>query len=93
MAKQYHKKPMEEMIQGLSSAGFDGIYVDSCGYEDNGKDVLSSISSILNETPLISDDGRLYFFDMTQYNLHLKSQFTSEEFEKRKSNILKSFKS
>ena len=81
-------KPIDEMIRALSFAGFDGIYVDSYGYTDNGKEAISSISSVLNETPLVSDNGGLYFFDMTQYNVHLKSQLTSAEFEKEKNRIL-----
>jgi phosphoglycerol transferase len=70
--KDITNKPMKDMIKGLSLAGFNGIYVDSLGYKDNGKEVISAISSILNETPLVSDNKRLYFFDMTRYNLNLR---------------------
>jgi len=69
-------KPIEEMIGGLSLAGFNGIYVDSYGYNDNGRAVISDLASILQVTPLVSEDGRLYFFDMTLYNNHLKEQST-----------------
>jgi phosphoglycerol transferase len=86
--REITSKPPDEMIAGLSFAGFDGIYLNSDGYADKGKKVISSISSILNETPLVSDNGRLYFFDTTQYNSHLKAQFTSDEFEKQKNKIL-----
>jgi phosphoglycerol transferase len=81
-------KPVAEMVQGLSFAGFNGIYVDSYGYEDNGKEILSSLSVILTETPLKSDNDRLYFFDMTPYNAQLKSQFTAEEYEQQKTDAL-----
>lgn len=86
--KEIVSKPPTEMVDGLSFAGFNGIYVDSYGYADNGKDVISSLTSILQTTPLVSDNGRLYFFDMTQYNIQLKSQYTSDEFEKHKDQIL-----
>jgi phosphoglycerol transferase len=81
-------KPVAEMVQELSFAGFNGIYVDSNGYEDGGKELLASLSSILNNTPLNSDNDRLYFFDMTLYNAQLKSQFTAEEYEQQKLNAL-----
>ena len=81
-------RPINEMIKGLSFAGFNGIYVDSFGYADNGKEIISSLSSILQTTPIVSDNKRLYFFDMTKYNNQLKSSFTPEEFDKQKNQFL-----
>ena len=81
-------KPINEMISGLSLAGFNGIYVDSYGYQDGGKEVISSLTSILQVMPLISDDSRLYFFDMTAYNSNLKAQYTPLEYEKEKDHVL-----
>lgn len=81
-------KPIDEMVQALSFAGFSGIYVDSYGYQDDGQEALSSLSSLFNQTPLASGDGRLYFFDMTPYNINLRSRFTPEEFEKQRGRTL-----
>jgi len=56
--------PLADMIKILSSTGFDGIYVDRFGYEDQGYSIISNLSTMLNRDPLISDDQRLYFFDI-----------------------------
>jgi phosphoglycerol transferase len=82
--KSVAQKPTADMIQDLSLAGFNGIYLDSYGYKDSGKEIISSISALLNQTPLVSDNKRLYYFDMAPYNSRLKAQFTAEEFEKQK---------
>jgi phosphoglycerol transferase len=76
------------MTKSLAFVGFNGIYVDSYGYADKGSKTISSLSSILQTTPLVSDDKRLYFFDMTKYNDQLKSQMTPEEFARQKDKIL-----
>ena len=81
-------QPANEMIQELSFAGFNGIYVDGYGYADGGKETIASISSILDETPLVSDNGRFCFFDMTPYNINLDTRFTPKELEEQKSKTL-----
>lgn len=58
--------PVQDMVKTLSLTGFAGIYIDSYGFEDGGAKILSNITSILQTKPLISDNGRLYFFDMTR---------------------------
>jgi hypothetical protein len=81
--KSVSNKPLEEMVKTLSLAGFNGIYVDSYGYTDSGSEIISGLSRILITSPLKSENGRLYFFDMTLYNSQLKSRLTPEEvFEK-----------
>lgn len=86
--KNIADQPIPEMVQGLSFVGFNGIYVDGYGYKDDGKEIITELSTILQVNPLISNDKRLYFFDMTPYNTRLKSQFTSGEWEKRRDNAL-----
>jgi hypothetical protein len=86
--KQIAAKSLNEMIGELSFSGFTGIYVDSYGYADSGKEITTSISAILNVTPLTSDNSRLYFFDMTSFNDNLKSQFTNDEYQKKKTKAL-----
>ena len=81
-------KTTDEMLKALSFSGFNGIYVDSYGYADNGKEIIASLSSILSVTPLKSDNGRLYFFDMTAYNAGLKPQYTAAEYAEQKTEAL-----
>ncbi len=86
--KAISSQNLSTMTKSLAFAGFNGIYVDSYGYADKGNKTISSLSSILQTTPIVSDDKRLYFFDMTKYNDQLKSQMTPEEFAKQKDKIL-----
>jgi phosphoglycerol transferase len=60
--------PVSDMLKTLSQTGFGGIYVDSYGFEDSGSKEISDIKQILEIEPIISENGRLYFFDMTNYN-------------------------
>jgi phosphoglycerol transferase len=60
--------PVKDMIIVLALFGFSGIYLDTYGYEDGGAKLISNITQILEAKPIISDNKRLYFFDMTTYN-------------------------
>jgi phosphoglycerol transferase len=76
------KKSLDKMLEDLSFSGFNGIYLDSYGYPDNAKEMISGLSSALKTSPIVSENKRLYFFDMTDYN-RLKF-LTSTEFERYK---------
>ena len=65
--------PVEDMLRTLSQTGFAGLYIDSYGYQDNGAKLIADIKQILGAEPLVSDDKRLYFFDMTKYNEVIKA--------------------
>jgi hypothetical protein len=56
------------MVNILSFTGFNGIYLDSYGYADDGVKVISELSNVLETKTLVSANARLYFFDMTEYN-------------------------
>lgn len=60
--------PTDQMLKQISISGFDGIYVDSYGYSDNGEEIVASLTYLLNVKPLVSENGRLYFFNMGPYN-------------------------
>jgi len=62
------KMHVEEMLKTLSRTGFEGIYIDSYGFQDGGAKLISDIKQILKTKPLVSGNKRLYFFDMTGYN-------------------------
>ncbi len=52
----------ESFINGIKEAGFSGVYIDSSGFEDGGTQICEFYHDYLNEEPLISKDGRLFFF-------------------------------
>lgn len=71
--------PVKDMINVLSQTDFEGIYIDSYGFEDSGANIISNITKILEEKPLTSDNGRLYFFDMTKYNKRIRDNSFNRE--------------
>ncbi len=54
--------PIQEQINILKSSGFCGIYIDRRGYKDNGLELETKISKLLNTTPSVSKDSLKSFF-------------------------------
>jgi hypothetical protein len=71
--------PEKDMINTLSQFGFEGIYVDSDGFEDGGANLLSNISQILGVKPMASDNQRQFFFDMSNYKQPAKANSSENE--------------
>jgi hypothetical protein len=67
-------RPPAKMLAELSALGFDGIYLDTFGYAHRGRALIPELSRVLGVTPLVSADGRLYFFDMARYNRRLRER-------------------
>ncbi len=68
-------RPPARMLAELSAAGFKGIYLDTFGYVHRGAALIPELSRALGVKPLVSADGRLYFFDMALYNRRLRLPF------------------
>ncbi len=64
-------RPLARMLAELSALGFDGIYLDTFGYAHRGAALIPKLTRALGVKPLVSSDGRLYFFDMALYNWRL----------------------
>jgi phosphoglycerol transferase len=60
--KHMAAKPLGELVEALQSADFHGIYLDRYGYPDQGAEVETSLSALLQTRPLISANQRLVFF-------------------------------
>jgi phosphoglycerol transferase len=56
--------PLDKMLQRLLQAGYSGIYIDRWGYEDMAKALEAELEKILSAKPVVSEDGRLSFFDI-----------------------------
>jgi hypothetical protein len=81
-------QPLDIMVNDISISGFSGIYVDSYGYADGGANITADLSRLLGVNPVISGDGRLYFFDMSEYNKNLKASFTDIEWATQRNVLL-----
>jgi len=75
-------QPLTEMLKALSLTGFSGIYIDRFGYADNGTDIVAKLVTLLGNTPLESNDRRLVFFGLEEYNKKIIHARTEEELSK-----------
>jgi phosphoglycerol transferase len=60
-------KPIEVVLPVVVRAGFRGLWLDRCGYEDAGGKVVASLKRLLGEQPLSSRNGRFLFFDLRDH--------------------------
>ena len=67
--------PVAQQVPAAAAAGFSGIVIDRFGYGDGGASVESQLRGLLGESPVVSADGRLSFFDLRPYALHLRSSW------------------
>jgi phosphoglycerol transferase len=81
--KQIAALPIDQFVKSLGFAGFSGIYLDRYGYADNTVMKEQELSTALGILPFISDDGRLAFFDMTNFNQTLREQYSQNWAEKQ----------
>ncbi len=64
--------PTADMVDAITAAGFDGIYLDRQGYAD--RTVESDIQTHLGgAAPMVSADGRLVFFDLRPHRAELEA--------------------
>jgi hypothetical protein len=61
-------QPLERVLNRLVINGFQGLYIDRYGYSDNGQQIQQELESKLGETPIVSPDGRLLFFDLRRFH-------------------------
>lgn len=66
--KKVSQQPVEDMVKTISLSDFEGIYIDTYGYKDQAIELIDHLSRYLNEKPLISDDKRLAFFSIANFN-------------------------
>ena len=64
--------PTEEMIKTITKIGFEGVYVDTYGYEDSGEKILFELQDILGNSFITTPNKRFYFFDLTEYKERTK---------------------
>ena len=60
----------KRLIYGLQENNFAGVLVDTDGFADNGKEVIDFYNNLYG-TPIISGDGKLYFYDIKDINENL----------------------
>jgi hypothetical protein len=76
-------QPLDSMVQQLAFAGFSGIYIDRYGYLDSGRRIENQLSQLLGESPLVSENGRLAFFNLTSLAESMRAKYTPEEWREK----------
>ncbi|WP_259696518.1 DUF7024 domain-containing protein [Pseudomonas canadensis] len=57
----------EKQLEVIKNLGFNGIYIDRRGYEDNAQSVVQQFTALLGSGPSISSvDGNLVFFNLNR---------------------------
>jgi phosphoglycerol transferase len=75
--------PTEEFVQTLAFGGFSGIYLDRDGYEDGGAAKEAELVNVIQTQPLRSPNGRLLFFNLTDYGKRLREKYPDAEWQKK----------
>ena len=78
--RQLSALPVEQMVETLAFAGFSGIYLDRNGYTPDEAGALEAqLRNAVQVEPIESEDARLVFFKTTDYNSHLRQQYSESE--------------
>jgi phosphoglycerol transferase len=72
------KKPLPQILEGVSAVGFSGLYIDREGVS-NSASLLSVLRRTLGVAPLTSDNGRFAFFDMAAYNRSFRERYSAAQ--------------
>lgn len=86
--KDVSHQPLEEMLKTLSLSEFNGIYIDRYGYKDQANKLITEISQHLDEQPIYSNNQRLVFFNLMNFNNTLKLGYTTQQYEVAQDNAL-----
>jgi hypothetical protein len=72
-------KPTPEMVEIITLANFEGIYIDRFGYPDNAAKLENDLTTLLGVNPIVSKNGRLSFFTLSLYEQKLRDTHSSRE--------------
>jgi hypothetical protein len=71
--------PLPEMIETITLAQFEGIYIDRYAYPDNAAQLESDLAALLETQPFASNEGRLSFFNLSAYRKKLQEKYPAPE--------------
>lgn len=78
---------MEELLTLACVSGYDGIYIDTMMYHDDSyMQLINALGQMLGE-PLICNENRRYFYDLSDYDRMLHKQYSDSELEMIKEQI------
>jgi phosphoglycerol transferase len=81
--KMIAAKPAEELIEAIVLAGFQGLYLNRNGYDQRPSQPESEAGGIVGAPCLVSNDGKLVFFDLRDYEKRLREKYAASWDAKR----------
>jgi phosphoglycerol transferase len=87
--REMARRPLPEMVEALTFAGFRGIYCDRFGYEKGTYALERELERLTGSRPLVSGNGRLVFFDLGGYGRFLRRFYTDAQWEARREAVLR----
>jgi hypothetical protein len=66
------KKPMPQILEGISATGFAGIYLETHAVAHS---VLAALPGMVGSPPLTSPEGQYTFFNLAYYNRRLREAY------------------
>jgi phosphoglycerol transferase len=69
----------EGSLELLIGLGFDGIWVDTWGYDDYGLRVRLAFDEAIDDDPILSADQRIRFYDLTPLKEELAAEGKTQE--------------
>ncbi|HEX6043947.1 MAG TPA: hypothetical protein VFZ22_05615 [Pyrinomonadaceae bacterium] len=79
--KQIAALPVDQMCESLALAGFSGVYLDRNGYKDDDARIESQLRDVLQIAPIVSENGRLVFYNLTDYDARLRQKYSDSEWQ------------
>lgn len=82
-----NKGDMDKLLTLICASGYDGIYIDTMMYHDDSYiQLIDKFGQVLGE-PLICNENRRYFYDLSHYNKMLHERYSDNELEMIKEQI------
>lgn len=57
-------RPLADLLDRVTAAGFDGLYIDRYGFADHATQLEIELTRLIGPAALFSRDGRMSFFDL-----------------------------
>lgn len=64
----------DDVIASAAAAGFQGLWIDRAGYADQGAALEAVVRKLTGQQPLVSENGRLAFYDLRPYAAGLRER-------------------
>jgi phosphoglycerol transferase len=76
--KMIAAKPANEMIESIVLSGFQGLYLNRNGYDQNPSLIETEVGGLVGAPRFVSKDGKLIFFDLREFEKRLREKYAGD---------------